>query len=261
MTRQRSEPPQVDSGDGQELSVRERHSDANLDGKEVVERRPDIVSEELVSAVLRHERFAVNEFGRKVLPLIRGTVHRTLSSCGAGSDTLTEDVTNDVFVLLFTEDCRALRKWKPELGGSLRRFLVVFARMRTLDRLRAHVRGFPKTDLVLVEDLAVLASADPDLFEQTLRRHWLREMWSRLESRLSERQKLLLELTLKDASGADIAEALATTSANVFTLRKRLRETLLQISYEIFGEGLPLLDVDDAAKGPSESAKKPVNSR
>lgn len=201
--------------------------------------REDVVSLDLYEAVVRGERFAINQFGHSVLPLIRSAVQSVLRGSASGNGLLVDDLTQDVFVLLFDNERRALRKWDPERGRTLRGFLYVFARLRAIDRLRAHAYAFPKTELLSSEDLALYAAADPALFDRIELRQFFQALHARLPAHLSEEQRRLLELTIADVPGEEIAKELRKTTANVFQIRKRLRETLVKLRDQILSEERP----------------------
>lgn len=201
--------------------------------------REDIVSLELYEAAVRGERFAINQLGLAVLPLIRSAVQSILRGSATSKGLILDDLVQDVFVMLLDNNRCALRKWDPTRGRTLRGFLYVFARLRAIDRLRAHAHAFPRTDLLSAESLAGYASADPELFEQTQLKEFLSELQARLPQHLKEEQLQLLALTIEDLPGEEIAQRLGKTTANVFQMRKRLRDTLLMLRDQIFSENRP----------------------
>lgn len=198
--------------------------------------REDVVSLEIYEATLRGERSAINQFGLAVLPLIRSAVQSILRGSAASKGLIVEDLVHDVFVMLLDNDRCALRKWDPDRGRSLRGFLYVFARLRAIDRLRAHAHGFPRTDLVPSDDRLLYAAADPAMFERAELKQFLEKLQARLPEHLSPEQQLLLELTLQEVPGEEIAEVLKKTTANVFQIRKRIRDILINLRDQIFGE-------------------------
>ena len=201
--------------------------------------REDIVSLELYEAAVRGERFAINQLGLAVLPLIRSAVQSILRGSATSRGLILDDLIQDVFVMLLDNNRSALRKWDPKRGRTLRGFLYVFARLRAIDRLRAHAHAFRRTDLLSAEDLAGYASGDPDLFDQTQLKGFLSELQARLPQLLKEEQLQLLALTIEDVPGDEIARKLGKTTANVFQMRKRLRDTLLTLRDQIFSERSP----------------------
>ena len=140
----------------------------------------------------------------------------------------------DVFELLFVSERAALRKWNPALGRSLRGFLYVFARLRTIDRLRAWAAGMPNTELMELQDLALLSAADPELFERVALNQTLEELNTVLATQLDARQRQLLELTMLEYSGEEIAQAMKITKANVFQIRSRVRISLSELYGRVF---------------------------
>lgn len=202
-------------------------------------RREDIVSLELYEAAVRGERFAINQLGLAVLPLIRSAVQSILRGSATSNGLILEDLVQDVFVMLLDNGRCALSKWDPKRGRTLRGFLYVFARLRAIDRLRAHAHAFPRTDLLTAEDLAGYASGEPSLCEQTQLKEFLSELQARLPQYLKEEQLQLLALTIEDVPGEEIAQRLGKTTANIFQMRKRLRDTLLMLRDQIFSDSRP----------------------
>lgn len=198
--------------------------------------REDVVNQELYEATLRGERFALNQFGLAVLPLIRSAVQSILRGSAATRGLLVEDLVHDVFVMLLDNERCALRKWDPNRGRTLRGFLYVFARLRAIDRLRANAHAFHNTDLASCEELARYAAADPGLLERAEFKQFLEKLQARLATRLSPEQLELLSLTIQEVPGEEIAAVLKKTTANVFQIRKRVRDILVELRDQILGE-------------------------
>ncbi len=144
-----------------------------------------------------------------------------------------EDLSQDVFVTLITEDYRVLRTWKPERGLSLPNFVGLVAERRVACILRSGKKSPWREDPTLIEDLD---SADDELGPEasTASREELRLLFERLREELSPLGRQLFDLLfVREMAPDEAAKHSGLTLAAVYAWQSRLRRLALRLRAEL----------------------------
>lgn len=178
-----------------------------------------------------------------LVPVIQARVARALVASGHGGRHRNlreevEDLTQDVFTLLFEHDARVLRAWSADRGLSLRNFVGMVARRKTNAVLSVRKRNpwyeEPMEDAAVERALPEAASSERQLAARQL----LGEAMRRAAEEQSERGRVLLELMFKD--GLDNPELVKRTGLKdtaVYQWRSRLTRTVRRHLEALSGEG------------------------
>src|SRR5687767_9449409 len=144
----------------------------------------------LVQRALAGDQTALNRLVAGLTPVVQARVARTLlarrSRLGSGRDIRqeVEDMSQEVFLSLFTRDAHILRSWQAERGLSLENFVGMVAERQVVSFLRSGRRNPWKEDPTAVEDLDVTAP-DSGPEEVTASREQLSLLLERLREKLS----------------------------------------------------------------------------
>jgi DNA-directed RNA polymerase specialized sigma24 family protein len=98
---------------------------------------------DLIRRALTGDPTALTELVAVLTPVIQARVARTLLArrhrlaCGRDVRQEVEDLSQDVFLTLFSRDSRVLRDWQPERGLSLESFVGLVAERQVLSFLRS----------------------------------------------------------------------------------------------------------------------------
>ncbi|HEX3127042.1 MAG TPA: sigma-70 family RNA polymerase sigma factor [Thermoanaerobaculia bacterium] len=210
--------------------------------------RDEAIQEELRRA-LAGEEPALTRLVQRLTPVIQCRVARGLRSSGrsAGRDVRqeVEDFTQEIFLFLFADDGKALRRWDPERGLSLLNFVGLAAKSQTASILRSGKRNPWKEEAMLPEDLDQ-AAPDPGPEAITASREQLEQLLDRLAEELSPLGLHLFDLLfLRELSTEEVMQQTNMTSDAVYAWRSRLRklaERLLAESETEPEERTPLKD-------------------
>lgn len=178
------------------------------------QKRPD---PDPLAEVLAGDPSAIRLFYREYGPLLLEVIRRVLRRCGRADES--EDCLQVVFLELFSDNARALRKWRPELGRGLRTYLCVLANYRS----RAWLRR--RQPLTLTDaELQRLAEASPELGLEQEGHLILDEFVTRLKAECSpEEWRLFVLCFLEDRSPEEIALQLGMNVPAVYQRKRRLR--------------------------------------
>ncbi len=162
-------------------------------------------------------------------PVIQKRVARALLSrrhgASSGRDVRqeVEDLSQEVFVTLFTDDGRVLRTWSPERGLSLPNFVGLVAERRAKGLLRNGKRSPWRDDPTLIEDLDQ-ADDEGGPENAAASREMLRQLLDRLKEELSPLGRRLFDLLfLRELSPDEVARQAAMSLAAVYAWQSRLR--------------------------------------
>jgi RNA polymerase sigma factor (sigma-70 family) len=184
---------------------------------------------DLVERALAGEPDALERLVAILTPVVQARVARTLllrrRGAAAGRDVRqeVEDLSQDVFLLLFAEGGKVLRSWQPERGLSLANFVGLVAERRTASVLRSGRRSPWQEDPTLPADLDRAApESGPE--EIAASREQLRILQCRLTEELSPLGRHLFDLLfLRELEPADVAAQTGLSLAAVYQWRSRLR--------------------------------------
>lgn len=188
----------------------------------------EAIQDELRSALAGDEP-ALNRLVRALTPVIQSRVARGLllrrTGGAAGRDVRQEieDLTQEIFLVLFADGGKVLRSWQPERGMSLLNFVGLVAERQTASVLRSGKRSPWKEDPTLAEDIDQAApEVGPE--EVTASREQLRHLLCRLAEELSPLGRHLFDLLfLRDLPFEEVTRQTGMSPDAVYAWRSRLR--------------------------------------
>jgi RNA polymerase sigma-70 factor (ECF subfamily) len=162
-------------------------------------------------------------------PVIQSRVARGLllrrSGAAAGRDVRqeVEDLSQEVFLVLFADGGKVLRSWQPERGLSLKNFVGLVAERQTASILRSGKRSPWKEDPTLPEGFDQAApESGPE--EIAASREQLRLLLHRLTEELSPLGRHLFDLLyLRELPFEEVVRQTKLSAGAVYAWRSRLR--------------------------------------
>jgi RNA polymerase sigma-70 factor (ECF subfamily) len=174
-------------------------------------------------------------------PVIQARVARTLlarlARLGGGRDVRqeVEDLTQDVFLSLFSRDARVLRAWDSERGLSLENFVGLVAERFVVSALRSGRRNLWKESPSLPEELE-RESPERGPEAVTASREQLRLLLDRLREEVSPLGWRLFELLfVQELSLPEVKLASGLSDDAVYAWRSRLRRVAQRLLHEMSG--------------------------
>lgn len=200
---------------------------------------------ELVREALAGDRDALARLVALLTPVVQARVARTLlarrSLFGAARNVRqeVEDLTQDVFLSLFTRNGHVLRTWEAERGLSLENFVGLVSERHVVSFLRSGKRNPWKEDLTPTEDLeSETLEQGPE--EVTASREQLRLLLDRLQEKLSPLGRHLFDLLfVQELSQAEAMAASGLSADAVYAWRSRLRRLAQKLLAEMSGKTAP----------------------
>lgn len=197
----------------------------------------DATDLEILQACIAGDRRAwqvfVERFTRYVYYLIQLTARRHQAPM---SEAQLADLHNDVFLAMLEDDRRRLRAFEGRNGCSVRSWVRIITIRKTVDALRRRRVHLSLDAAPEAADAApALAEPEPDALEQLLARDALaqRERLADLAARLSEQDRLLLELIYVQKLSAEAAAAtLRVTRGALYTRKTRLIKRLQALAQD-----------------------------
>lgn len=182
-----------------------------------------------IQSALAGDEPALARLVRKLTPVIQSRVARSLllrrTGRAAGRDIRqeVEDLTQDIFLLLFADGGKVLRSWQPERGLSLANFVGLVAERQTVSILRSGKRSPWKEDPALPEDLDRAASeSGPE--EIAASREQLKLLLQRLTEELTPLGRHLFDLLfLRELPFEEVTRQTGMSPDAVYAWRSRLR--------------------------------------
>ncbi|MEM1202207.1 MAG: hypothetical protein AAGN66_03145 [Acidobacteriota bacterium] len=181
---------------------------------------------------------ALVELIDELTPVVQARVARTLlrrggDRCGGAVRQAVEDLTQDVFVLLFDDGARVLRDWQPDRGMSLANFVGLVAERRAAAVLRS-ARRSPFTEEP--SEPAALDGRSPDAGPEAeaAARERLRLVLLRFKEELSPMGWHLFDLLfLRERSVAEVQAETRLSADAVYAWRSRLRRQARRLVSEV----------------------------
>jgi RNA polymerase sigma factor (sigma-70 family) len=172
---------------------------------------------------------ALTQLVRALTPVIQSRVARGLllrrTGTAAGRDVRqeVEDLTQEIFLLLFADGGKVLRSWQPERGLSLLNFVGLVAERQTASILRSGKRSPWKEDPTLPENFDPAApESSPE--EVTASREQFKLLLDRLTEELSPLGRHLFDLLfLRELPFEEVTRQTGMTPDAVYAWRSRLR--------------------------------------
>jgi RNA polymerase sigma-70 factor (ECF subfamily) len=202
---------------------------------------------DLVRRALAGDPAALNKLVAVLTPVIQARVTRTLLARRhrlAGGRVVrqeVEDLSQDVFLALFSRNARVLRDWQPGRGLSLQNFVGLVAERQVLSFLRSGRRNyFWKEDPILTEEELERESPEIGPEDFAASRELLSLLLDRLREELSPLGWWLFELLfVQELSQAEVEAASGLSADAVYQWRRRLRLLARKLLAEISGNDPP----------------------
>lgn len=203
------------------------------------------VTPSLIDRALGGDRGAVRVVIDVATPVIQSRVARALvrRRRAAGQRDVrqeVEDLTQSVFVALFSGDGRALRQWDPSRGLDFPGFVGLLATREVASILRSR-RQSPWTEDPTDDELLELdpdGASGPEV--ETGARETLRAILTGLRERLTDRGLEMFQLLLVDGRSAeDVCVLMSMSPDAVYAWRSRLGRMAREIAAEISSEKPP----------------------
>lgn len=182
-----------------------------------------------VGQALAGDEDALSRLVQLLTPVIQSRVARGLLSRRTGASASrnirqeVEDLTQEIFLVLFADDGKVLRSWQPERGLSLVNFVGLVAERQTASILRSGKRSPWKEDPTLPEDLEQISrESNPE--EITASREQLKLLLHRLTEELSPLGRHLFDLLfLRELPFEEVTRQTGMSPDAVYAWRSRLR--------------------------------------
>ena len=192
----------------------------------------------LVERALAGDKTAQDRLVAELTPVVQARVARTLlrSSRGGGRDIRqeVEDLSQEVFLSLFSRNGRILRSWQAERGLSLKNFVGLVAERHVVSFLRKknlwHEEPLPAEDLDAI-------SEDQGPEEITASREELSLLLERLRQTLTPLgYHIFVLLFVQELSVQETMAATGLSSEAVYQWRSRLRRLSRKLLAELSGK-------------------------
>jgi len=198
-------------------------------------------SKALVTQALAGHEPALQGLVDLLTPVIQARVARALLAFRSPNDARpvrpqVEDLTQEVFLVLFADGGRVLRSWRPEQGLSLENFVGLVARRRAISWLRSGKRSSWREDPTLDGAGAPEPAAEEDPEGEAAGREEMRLLLRRLQEELSPLGWRLFELLLVQERPVEEVERRTGMSRDaLYAWRSRLRRLARRLLAEIQG--------------------------
>jgi RNA polymerase sigma factor (sigma-70 family) len=202
-------------------------------------------SADLVQRALAGDQTAMTRLVAGLTPVVQARVARALlarrSRLGSGRDVRqeVEDLSQDVFLSLFSRDAHILRSWQAERGLSLENFVGLVAERQVVSFLRSGKRNPWKEDPTEAEDLDA-PSPEHGPEEVASSREQLSLLLERLREKLSPLgHQVFVLLFVHEMSVPETMAASGLTADAVYAWRSRLRRMAQKLLAELSGKPAP----------------------
>jgi RNA polymerase sigma factor (sigma-70 family) len=192
-----------------------------------------------VQRALAGDESALSRLVSCLTPVIQSHVARTLLRWRSGAASSrnvrqeVEDLSQEIFLVLFADDGKVLRTWEPGRGLTFASFVGMVAERRAASFLRSGRRS-PWQDIpTLLEDLdSVAPESGPE--EIAASREQFELLLQRLTAELSPLGRHLFDLLfLRELSPAEVAEQTGLSADAVYAWRSRLRRLARRLLTEM----------------------------
>jgi RNA polymerase sigma-70 factor (ECF subfamily) len=218
---------------------------------------------ERIRAAIAGDATAITELLRAATPVVQARVARALlrrpETRGRDIHADVADLTQEVFVALFTADGKALKAWDPARGLSFANFVGLLAQRRVSSLLRTrHAQSWADE---LDQECAYEAVATSPLPESAAgSRELLTRLLERLQAELSARgMELFQRLFVSQESVEEICAHMDLTANAVHQWRRRLAVAAQKVLFELKAEqsAVDSVATPAAAVGGIKARRKP----
>lgn len=192
----------------------------------------------LIERSLNGDEAALNELVELLTPVLQARVARILLRHGHHSAPRNlrdevQDMTQEMFLLLFADHAKILRSWNPDRGLSLENFAGLVAERQVTSILRSSKRNPWREDPTLSDELDDRAP-EPDPEESAASRDELHALLERLREDLTPEGWHLFDLIfLQELNVEQTSEETGKGPEAVYAWRSRLRRLARQRLAEI----------------------------
>lgn len=196
----------------------------------------------LLQSALSGNEPAVRALVDWVSPAVQARVARALLRRGGSQGpealrTEVEDLTQEVFAILFADGGRVLRNWDASKGLSLKNYVGLVTERRVVSILRTDKRNPWRESPATSGSLEAKITPGDGMEREVLAREFLETVLDRLRLRLSERGLFMFRLLfVEDASPDEVAARLKITRDAVHAWRSRCTKMLRDIADELLVE-------------------------
>ncbi len=200
---------------------------------------PEVAARTEWELALLGDEGALARLVHRLTPVVQARVARKLllsrDRSGGSRDVRqeVEDLTQEIFLILFAEDGRVLRGWDPARGLSLANFVGLVAERQTVSILRSGKRSPWRDDPTLSDELERIASPI-EMETGVASREVLGLLFDRLTEELSPLGRRLFDLLLVEET--PVAEAIEETGLSadaIYAWRSRLRRLARSLLAEL----------------------------
>jgi RNA polymerase sigma factor (sigma-70 family) len=196
----------------------------------------------LVRRALSGDPEALRGLVAALTPVIQARVARTLLArryrLAGGRDVRqeVEDLSQDVFLALFSRDGRILQSWQAERGLSLENFVGLIAERQVLSFLRSGRRNPWKEEASFTAEELETEAPESGPEETASSREHLALLLDRLREELSPLGWRLFELLfVQEMSQSEVEAASGLSAGAVYAWRSRLRRLSQKLRAELSG--------------------------
>ncbi|HEV2844585.1 MAG TPA: sigma-70 family RNA polymerase sigma factor [Thermoanaerobaculia bacterium] len=199
----------------------------------------DTAIQDEVARALAGDEPALTGLIRKLTPVIQSRVarglllRRTGAAAGRNIRQEVEDLTQEIFLVLFADGGKVLRSWTPERGLSLLNFAGLVAERQTASILRSGKRSPWKEDPTLPEDFPQ-TSPESGPEEIAASREQLKLLLDRLTEELSPLGRRLFDLLfLRELPPEEVVRETGMSPDAIYAWRSRLRRLASRLLLEM----------------------------
>jgi RNA polymerase sigma factor (sigma-70 family) len=199
----------------------------------------DTAIQDEVARALAGDEPALTGLIRKLTPVIQSRVarglllRRTGTAAGRNIRQEVEDLTQEIFLVLFADGGKVLRSWTPERGLSLLNFAGLVAERQTASILRSGKRSPWKEDPTLPEDFPQ-TSPESGPEEIAASREQLKLLLDRLTEELSPLGRRLFDLLfLRELPPEEVVRETGMSPDAIYAWRSRLRRLASRLLLEM----------------------------
>jgi RNA polymerase sigma factor (sigma-70 family) len=175
------------------------------------------------------DAMAIAQLIRDLLPTVRVVLRARLGGAvRADAARSVDDLAQDVFLQLFADDGRVLRRWQPGRGLPLARFVALIADRYAISEMRVHRATDQALEIGTVADSLHAEEVGPEAWMHS--HQALRLLFDAMNARLSPLGRRLFRLLFVDE--LDIEEICLRTGMGadaVYAWRSRLRRQAAQL--------------------------------